>query len=78
MPGFASGLNDSSFATECVSTDGWLRPALTVRATVTSARLRSAGRQSRFAPWSRCQIGASFQTRMPARSRRSSSRSFSR
>ena len=78
MPGFLSGVKVSSFATEWVSTDGWLRPAVTVRRTVSRARSRSFGRQSRCAPVSRCQIGASFHTKIPARSRRASSRSFSR
>ena len=78
MPGFWSGVNVSSFATEWVSTDGWLRAAVTVRRTVSRARSRSFGRQSRWAPASRCQIGAWFQTKIPARSSRLSSRSFSR
>ena len=78
MPGLSSGVKLSSFATEWVSTDGWLRAALTVRSTDCSARSRPFRRHSRWAPVSRCQIGAWLQTRMPARSKRSSSRSLIR
>ena len=78
VPGLPSGVKDSSLATEWVSTDAWLRPAFTVRSTVTSARWRSFGRQRMCFLLSRCQIGASFHTMIPARSNRESSRSFMR
>ena len=77
IPGRSSGRDHSSFATEWVITDGWLRAAITVRRTVSQARLRWLSMRRMLAPRSRCQIGAWFQTRMPARSRRESRSSLS-
>src|SRR5215211_9473131 len=48
VPGCLSGTNDSSLATEWVITDGWLRAALTVRRTVSHARVRCLGSLSRL------------------------------